>query len=133
VSQSNVREDSDKNFSLEAFEKILAILTDLGNALENAGVELKQAVSKLVDYQFGLSEQVFMILKWDKRNSDKLGEYEVAERKENDPHAFNHAYNILKVNKADIRNHFGSKEWQYYYWIFDNAPDLIFRKRRVKH
>ena len=132
MGQVNLSRDQHKSFSADAIERILALLIDLGNALENAGVELKEAVSKLVDYQFGLSEQVFTILKWEKRNSDKLGEYEVAERKENDPHAFNHAYNILKVNKADIKNHFGSKEWQYYYWIFDNAPDLIFRKRRVK-
>jgi len=132
MGQVNLSRDQHKSFSADAIERILALLIDLGNALENAGVELKEAVSELVDYEFGLSEQVFTILKWEKRSSDKLGEYEVAERKENDPHAFNHAYNILKQNKADIRNHFGSKEWQYYYWIFDNAPDLIFRKRRVK-
>ena len=128
--QEKIGKNVYKNFDAEAFERVLAILTDLGNALETAGVELKEAVGNLVDYQFGLSEEVFTILKWNKRKSDKLGEYEVAEKKENDPHAFNHAYNILKVNNADIKNHFGSKDWNYYYWIFENAPDLIFRKRR---
>jgi len=126
VDQANLIREQYKSF----VEKISVILIDLANALENAGIELKEAVSELLDCEVGLSEEVFTILKWNKRNSDKLGEYEVAERKENDPHAFNHAYNILKVNKADIRNHFGSEEWQYYYWIYENAPDLIFRKRR---
>jgi len=130
VAQVNLSRDQHKSFSADAIERILALLIDLGNALENAGVELKEAVSELVDYQLGLSEEVFTILKWNKRKSDKLGEYEVAERKENDPHAFNHAYNILRENNASIKNHFGSKEWEYYYWIYENAPDLIFRKRR---
>ena len=130
MGQVNLSRDQHKSFSADAIERILALLIDLGNALENAGVELKEAVSELVDYELGLSEEVFTILKWNKRKSDKLGEYEVAEKKENDPHAFNHAYNILKVNNADIKNHFGSKDWNYYYWIFENAPDLIFRKRR---
>jgi len=130
MGQVNLSRDQHKSFSADAIERILALLIDLGNALENAGVDLKEAVSELVDYELGLSEEVFTILKWNKRKSDKLGEYEVAEKKENDPHAFNHAYNILKVNNADIKNHFGSKDWNYYYWIFENAPDLIFRKRR---
>ena len=126
MDQANLIREQYKSF----VEKISVILIDLANALENAGIELKEAVSELLDCEVGLSEEVFTILKWNKRNSDKLGEYEVAERKENDPHAFDHAYNILRVNNADIRNHFGCKEWQYYYWIFENAPDLIFRKRR---
>lgn len=119
--------------AMEAHEKIARILLGLGDTLETAGIQLKEAVSELVDYQFGLSEKVFTILKWSKRNSEKLGEYEVAKRGENDPNAFNHAYNILKVNSATIKSHFSSKEWNYYYWIFENAPDLIFRKRRGKN
>ncbi|RLI19925.1 hypothetical protein DRO54_07375 [Candidatus Bathyarchaeota archaeon] len=128
--QANMSKERYKSFRLETLEKIAKILIDLGNSLESIGVELKEAVSKLVDHEFGLTEEVFTVLKWEKRSSDKLGEYEVAQREQNDPHAFNHAYRILEVNAADIKNHFGSKEWRYYYWLFDGSPDVIFRKKR---
>jgi len=119
--------------SEDRFEKVLGLLADFATAIEAECVRLKQSIKELAEHELGLKEEIFNILKWNKRKSDKLGEYEVAERKENDSNAFNHAYNILKVNHADIKHHFGSKEWNYYYWIFENAPDLIFRKKRVKN
>ena len=50
MDQANLSRDQHKSFSAEAVERILAILTDLGNALENAGVELKEAFNQVKRY-----------------------------------------------------------------------------------
>jgi len=112
------------------FEALAELLTDFASALEAECVRIKQRVKKLVERELGLDEKVFTILNWEPKSSGKLGEFEIAAKDKNALNAWNHAYNILKTNEANIKNHFGLKEWKYYYWLFDGYPDVIFRKKR---
>lgn len=114
----------------EKFEKVLELLSDFATAIEAQCVMLKQRVKELAEHELGLKEEIFTILKWEPKKGERLGEFEVAAKDKNDLNAWNHAYNVLKANNATINNHFGSKSWKHYYWLFNGYPDVIFRKKR---
>ena len=114
----------------ERFEEVLQLLADFATAIEAQCVMLKQRIKEVAEHELGLKEDIFTILKWEPKQGERLGEFEVATKDKNDLNAWNHAYNVLKANNATINNHFGSKSWKHYYWLFDGYPDVIFRKRR---
>ena len=112
-------------------EEILEATVDFATALEAAAVGFKQRISQI--YGVGkLKEDAFLSLKgWSKSQGEKLGDFEFTTREANsDSTAFNHAYNILKANDATIKNHFGEKGWRYWYWVWRERPDTIYRKLR---
>ena len=116
----------------ERFEKLAELLVDFASAIEAECVRIKQRAKELVEHELGLKEEIFEILNWEEKEGEKLGKFEIASKDKNKENlnAWNHAYNILKVNNANIKEHFGSKDWKYYYWLFDGYPDVIFRKKR---
>ena len=120
--------------SEEKFERVLEILCDFATAIEAGCVRMKQEINKLVEHELGLDEKVFNILHWEEKEGERLGKFEIASKDKNKENlkAWEHAYNILKTNNANLKNHFGSKSWDYYYWLFDGYPDVIFRKKREK-
>ena len=114
------------------FEKVLSLLADFATAIETQCALLKEKIEELAEHELGLKEEVFTILNWEEKEGEKLGKFEIASKDKNKDKidAWNHAYNILKTNNANIKEHFGSKDWKYYYWLFDSYPDVIFRKKR---
>jgi len=113
-----------------ADEKILQLLADFMTAIEAAAVQFKQELNKIAEHEFGLSENPFTVLKWKPITGNRLGEFEVAEKAENDNQAWENAYQILKNRNATLKNHLGDKDWTYYYWLYDRTSDRIYRKRR---
>jgi hypothetical protein len=78
-----------------------------------------------------VSEESFNILKWDESEGPKLGNLDIAYRDHNQPDPWLHAYNILKVSKTTLKDHYEPEGFTYYYWIYpDKYTDRIFRKRR---
>jgi len=116
----------------ERFEKLAELLVDFASAIEAECVRIKQRAKELVEHELGLKEEIFEILNWEEKEGEKLGKFEIATKDNNKDNlnAWNHAYNILKTNNANIKEHFGSKEWKHYYWLFNGYPDVIFRKKR---
>ena len=119
-----------KQMAEDKIERILELLMDFFNGVEAECVRIKSEIKKLAEYELGLKEEVFNVLNWEEKQSERLGRFEVADKDKNDFNAWNHAYNILRVNGATIRDHFGSGDWEYYYWLFDGSPNLIYRKKR---
>jgi len=111
-------------------EDLSEAIIDFANALEAACVQLKRYIGKR--HGVGLEESTFTsLLGWEKSQGERLGEFEYTSRKANsNSDAFNHAYNILKVNNATIKNHLTEKGWRYYYWLYPDRPDIIYRKMR---
>jgi len=134
MTQVNANRDSNKSFmtKTEALEKIAKILIDLGNSLQEIGIAIKEAACDLVESELGLTEEVFTVLKWEEKEGERLGKFEIASRDANKDRldAWEHAFRILKANNATLREHFGSKSWGHYYWLYNECPDVIFRKRR---
>lgn len=129
-SNSTLPESSTRMSVEEKFEKVLEVLSDFCTAIEAECIRIKRRIREIVERELGLDEKVFEILHWEKKQGERLGDFEVAAKDKNDFDAWNHAYQILKVNNATIKNHFGWKDWKYYYWLFDGYPGLIFRKKR---
>lgn len=111
-------------------EEVLEALTDFATAIEAAALQFKQQIARL--HGIGLKEDTFLsLLGWTKSQGERLGEFEYCTRKaNNNSNAFNHAYNVLKANDATIKNHFCERHWRYWYWIWPEREDTIYRKLR---
>ena len=113
----------------EKLERLLQCIADFCASLEAEAARLRKNVTKLADYAFGLKDDVLESLSWEKKKGSKLGEFEIAARDNNDPKLWNYAYNMLKTKGANIQNRFTSKSCKYSYWLFNDHPNVIFRKK----
>jgi len=109
-------------------EKLSEAIVDFANALEAACVQLKRYIGE--SKGIGTKEEIFTkLLGWQESRGNKLGAFAFTTRKvNNNSDFFNHAYNILKANKASISNRFHDKGYQYNYWIYSEKPDTIYRQ-----
>jgi len=117
--------------SEEILEAIVEANVDFATAIEAAAVDYKQRISQI--YGVGkLKEDPFLSLKgWTKTQGDKLGDFEFTTKEaNNNSDAFNRCFNILKANDATIKQHFGERAWQYFYWLWPERDDTIYRKSR---
>ena len=71
-------------------------------------------------------ESVFMPIKYQERNSDKLKIFEVADKQNNDPKTFDEALKILQTHEATISKRFRLDGYSFEYWSW---KDRIFRKK----
>jgi hypothetical protein len=109
-------------------EKLSEIMLDFFNAVEAACVQGKRLIGAL--HGVCVKEEAFLsLLGWSRSQGNRIGEFEFTTRKtNNNSDAFNHAYNILKINNASISNRFQDKVFQFGYWLFDGKPDTIYRQ-----
>ena len=73
-----------------------------------------------------LPESVFMSLKYQERNSEKLKIFEFADKNDNDPVSFDVALQAIQERGATIANRFHLEGYSFEYW---NWKDRIFRKK----
>ena len=71
-------------------------------------------------------EQTFDLLKFEAQKGEKLGEFEIADKKNSIAQNWTQAFNILNQNNATINNRFHGPSYIYAYWIYN---ERIFRKR----
>jgi len=114
--------------SEQNIEEICEILTDLGNGLEALSVDIKQRIAKILKTP-RISEEPFFALKWDKKEGNKLKEYETTTKAQNSgSDNFHHCLNILTRNKATIQNRFHDKGWGFSYWLYPQREGTIYRQ-----
>lgn len=100
----------------------IKIITDSANAyIEFTSAAEKKSPAKAV------SELTFTMLRFEPLQGAKLGEYEVAYKKDNVPDKLETAYYILKNNNATIKDHYHGEGYQYSYWLY--VEEKIYRQK----
>lgn len=110
-------------------EKVLEILVDFGNALEAAVVNMKRQIVEIVGVKgvVAVKEETFSVLKFDKQQGNRIGEFEVAYAKANIPDKFQQAWNILNKNNAVIGDRYHGEGYAHAYWLYGEAK--IYRQK----
>ncbi|MCS7114914.1 MAG: hypothetical protein RMJ15_06805 [Nitrososphaerota archaeon] len=117
--------DEDLRIFLEDF-------CDFVSGVEACCVKLRKQIGKLLgsEVKAKLSEETFLILKWQSEKGSRLGDYEVAYKSQNVLENWQHCFNILKQNNAVIGNPFHEEGYRFRYWIYpEKYGDRIFRKK----
>jgi len=110
-------------------ERTLEILVDFGNALEAAVVNMKRQVAEVVGVKaaVAVAEETFNILKFEKQEGNRIGEFGVAYKKANIPEKFQQAWNILNKNNAVIGDRYHGEGYVYAYWLYGEGK--IYRQK----
>ena len=109
-------------------------ITDYANAVEAAAVNLKQRIAERHQVstekpeKTAVSEKRFD-LTYTKHTGAKLGEFEIADEKDSPSDLYKRALNILKQNKATIKDRYHGNGYVYGYWEYQ---DKIWRKKLKK-
>lgn len=74
-------------------------------------------------------EEIFSCLSWEKQTGNRIGEFEVADNKNNVSEKFEAAFNILQENNATISNRYYGKNYQFTYWSYQ---EKIYRQHKTK-
>lgn len=121
--------ESQKEEEKVSNEEMLKLLSDFATAIENAALQLKQGIGKMVEVEVTISEIPFLNLRWEKSRGAILKEYEFTSKVANSgSDDYYHCLKVLKVNKATINNRFHCKGWKYSYWLYNKKPDVIYRQ-----
>jgi len=107
----------------------LEVLVDFANALEAAVVNMKHRIIELtaVKEAVAVKEETFHTLKFEKQQGAKIGEYEVAYKRQNIPAKFQQAFNILSKSNATISSRYHGEGYVYSYWLYGEAK--IYKQR----
>jgi len=110
-------------------EKVLEILVDMANGLEALAVNVKQQISELTGIKeaSAVKEETFNILKFEKQQGAKIGEFEVAYKANNLPDKWASAFNVLRQNNATINSRHHGEGYQFSYWLY--GEDKIYRQK----
>jgi len=110
-------------------EEILEIIVDYANAQEAAVVDLKHRIAELVGVKeaIAVKEITFTILKFEKQQGTRIGEYEVAYKTNNIEDKWVQAYNILRRNNATIGNRYYGEGYVHGYWLYGEGK--IYRQK----
>jgi len=107
-------------------DEIKVLLRSMLEASETFSKRIKELLSAIEQKSgFGFTEANFQKLTWEKRNSKKIGDFEVAQR--DGSSSFDYCFRLLKEQNAFINNKFSSEGWSFSYWIF---KDAIYRQKR---
>jgi len=74
-----------------------------------------------------VKEETFTILKFEKQQGAKIGEFELAYKENNLADKWTQAHNILRQNNATINNRYYGEDYVYNYWLYDK--DKIYRQK----
>ena len=111
-------------------EKIEGDILDFCNAIEAAVVNLKHGIEERHDItkeeaKPAASEKNFD-LNYTQHTGIKLGEFQIADEKDNHSDNYIRALNILKQNNASISERYHGKDYEFSYWLYDGK---IFRQK----
>ena len=115
--------------SEEKLEKIIEAILNNANAQEAAAVDLKRRIAEIVGVKelSTVKEETFTILKFEKQQDAKIGEYEVAYKPNNLPEKFQPAFNILSKSNATISSRYHGGGYAYSYWLYGESK--IYRQK----
>jgi transcription termination factor Rho len=112
-------------------EKILKILASFASSIEAAAINMKKEIAETVGVKetetTAVKEETFSILKYEKQQGNRLGEFEVAYKAHNILDKWNHAYGILRQNNATINNRYHGPNYAYSYWLYGDGK--IYRQK----
>lgn len=74
-----------------------------------------------------VDEQIFNILKFESQKGTKLGDFEVANKTNNDIEKWQKAYDILNQAKASIQSRYHGQKYAFSYWLFSEGK--IYRQK----
>lgn len=116
----------------EMGEKILKILANFANNVEIAATNMKHEIAEAIGVKEikTVKEETFSILKYEKQQGNRLGEFEVAYKAHNLPDKWNHAYGILRKNNATINNRYHGPNYVYTYWLYGDGK--IYRQKHKR-
>jgi len=113
------------------FEIFLEDFCDMLTAFEASIAKMKQQIGKLVGVEAkqpaAVKEETFTCLKFESQQGAKIGEFEVANQKQNLPEHWNSAYNVLKQSNATINNRYYGEGYTYSYWLYGQGK--IYRQK----
>jgi len=109
--------------------EILQIIGDFASALEAAAVQVKHRIAELTSLKeaVAVKEETFNILKFEKRQGARIGEYELAYKANNITDKWVHAFNILRQNNSIINSRYEGQGYFYRYWIYGEGK--IYRQK----
>jgi hypothetical protein len=92
----------------------------VANALELHGILVACEAAKPVKPEpiAAVSETTFTILKFEKQQGARIGEFEMASKEQNLPEKWNPGYNILRQSNAIINARYHGEEYQFSYWLW---------------
>jgi hypothetical protein len=110
-------------------EAILKVLADFAINIEGACLNLKHKVAELIGVKeaTAVKEETFTVLKWEKQQGNRLGEFEVAYKIHNIPERWSHAHGILRQSNATINNRYYGPNYEYSYWLYGDGK--IYRQK----
>jgi hypothetical protein len=113
----------------EREERILKILANFANNVEIAAINMKQEIAEAIGVKetTAVKEETFSILKYEKQQGNRLGEFEVAYKAHNIPDRWSHAYGILRQNNATITNRYHGPDYAFSYWLYGDGK--IYRQK----
>jgi len=104
-----------------------AALLEFLNAAEAGIATAKRLISEGKGVT-AVREETFNILKFEKQQGARIGEYEVAYQPNNIPDKFQSAFNILKKGNATISARYHGDGYVFGYWLY--GEDKIYRQKR---
>ena len=117
----------ERDVSQFKMERIDELLNKVGEAKGFIEAAKKETPS---DPKPEISEAPFKSRKYQAAKGERLGEYEICFKDDNNADEWQHCFNILKANNATIEGRFSQKSWGHYYWCYDKNPDRFYRKTK---
>ena len=77
-----------------------------------------------------MTEEEFIILKFEKYQTSQLGSFEIAFKANNLEENWNSAYDILTTANATIKDRYHGENYRYSFWLFGDGK--IFRQKLGK-
>jgi hypothetical protein len=112
-------------------EKLAEIVTDNMNAQEAAAINVRRQIAE-IEHVTTERETSFTVLTWSPKKGDRLGDFEIAAKKDNDTEKYEHALQVLKANNATIQERFYEPQYTHTYWVFNDTPYRQPRKEPAK-
>lgn len=108
-------------------DTVLEAFLDFLDAVEAGIANARRTISQVKGVT-AVKEETFHILKWEKKEGSRIGEFEVAYEKNNLPDKWTSPHNILRKNNATINNRYYGDGYLHTYWLFGERK--IYRQKR---
>jgi len=106
----------------------LAKLRDAAQIIVDAANECLEKLAPAETKQTAaVKEETFTILKSEKQQGAKIGEYEVAYKPNNLPDKWIQAHNILRQNNTTINDRYYGESYVHNYWLY--GEDKIYQQK----
>lgn len=106
----------------------LVKLRDAAHMIADACEEHIERLAPSETKQAAVKEATFDILKFEKHQGAKIGEFEVAYKANNLPDKWDSAFSVLRQNNATIKSRYHGEGYAFAYWLY--AADTIYRQKR---